>query len=78
MDYELLQAAIVVTAATFIVLYPQDSFNLALAIPLSVKTFCFNYFLMFRAWLLYRQLCRDFDSMGLPRPAFKFTPLWER
>jgi len=61
-----------------VALYPRDCLNLVLLVFLRVKVLWLNYFLMFRAWLMYRQICRDFASMGLPKPAFKFKPLWER
>jgi hypothetical protein len=61
-----------------VALYPQDCLNLVALVSLRVRALLLNYFLMFRAWLMYRQICRDFASIGLPKPAFKFTPLWER
>jgi hypothetical protein len=37
-----------------------------------------NYYLMFRAWLMYRQLRSDMAKMGMPAPPFKFVPIWQR
>lgn len=61
-----------------VALYPRDCLNLVSLVLLRAKVLCLNYFLMFKAWLMYRQICRDFANMGLPKPAFKFKPLWER
>lgn len=61
-----------------VALYPQDCLNSVALVLLRIRVVLLNYFLMFRAWLMYRQICRDLASIGLPKPAFKFTPLWDR
>jgi hypothetical protein len=59
-------------------LFPED-FALAVAYATSyAKDLTLNYVLMFRAWRLHRQTVRDFASIGLPPPAFHFTPIWKR
>jgi hypothetical protein len=63
--------------ATFVV-FPEDFALAVLYAPICVKTLILNYVLMFRAWRLYRRLAKDFASIGLPVPAFKFTPIWKR
>lgn len=72
------QAVAYAVLVGLVALYPRDCLNLVSLILLRVRMLSLNYFLMFRAWLMYRQICRDFASIGLPKPAFKFTPLWER
>lgn len=72
------QAITYAVLVALVVLYPQDFFNLVSWVLLSTRALLLNYFLMFKAWLMYRQICRDFASIGLPKPAFKFTPTWDR
>jgi hypothetical protein len=67
----------IILVATF-ALFPGD-FALAVAgVLVAVNTLFLNYLLMFRAWRLHRQSAKDFASIGLPVPAFKFTPIWKR
>ena len=67
----------IILVATF-ALFPGD-FALAVAgVLVAVNTLFLNYSLMFRAWRLHRQSAKDFASIGLPVPAFEFTPIWKR
>ena len=59
-------------------LFPGDFALAVYHVPICVKILFLNYLLMFRAWRLHRQLAKDFASIGLPVPAFKFTPIWKR
>ena len=67
----------VILVATF-ALFPGDFALTVHYAPVCVKILFLNYSLMFRAWRLHRQLAKDFASIGLPVPAFKFTPVWKR
>jgi hypothetical protein len=64
--------------AVLIFLYPVDSSNLVSFCWLWVLSRLVNYYLMLKAYLMYRRLRSDFGKMGLPFPAFKFIPIWER
>lgn len=71
------QACLLVLAA-FVVLFPVDTDIGLKFVPLWIYTRILNYYLMFRAYLMYRQLRSDFAKIGMPMPAFKFVPIWER
>lgn len=62
----------------FAVLFPIDASNGAMLITLWIYTRLLNYYLMFHAYLMYRRLRSDFAKIGMPMPAFKFVPIWER
>lgn len=64
--------------AAFIFLYPQDSINIPKYIVLWTGSRILNFYLMFRAYLMYRRLTLDMGKMGVTLPAFKFVPIWER
>ena len=60
------------------VLFPEDFALFVFFVPACLNVLFLNYILMFRAWRLHRRLRKDFASIGLPVPAFKFTPIWKR
>jgi hypothetical protein len=62
----------------FIVLFPIDASNGVTLAWLWLLTRALNYYLMFRAYLMYLRLRSDFAKLGMPMPAFKFIPIWER
>jgi hypothetical protein len=61
-----------------VALWPQDCLNVSRFTWLWVLTRILNYYLMIQAYMMYRRLRSDFGKMGLPMPAFKFIPIWER
>lgn len=67
-----------IVIAVFLALYPEDCLNASNYIFLWLATRILNYYLMFQAYMMYRRLRSDFAKMGLPMPAFKFIPIWER
>jgi hypothetical protein len=58
--------------------FPLESQYGATFIFLWVAVRILNYYLMFRAYLMYLRLRSDFAKLGMPFPAFKFIPIWER
>lgn len=64
--------------AVFVAFFPIDASNGAMYLYLWCATRVLNYYLMFRAYMMYRRLRSDFGKMGMPFPAFKFVPIWER
>lgn len=76
MDTSLL--AVLVSILAFYLLLPTDFYLFVETCILSVKVVVLNYYLMFQAWRMYRLICRDMARIGMPKPAFKFTPIWER
>jgi hypothetical protein len=81
MDFEsliYLQVTSYVVLVGLFVLFPKDCILLLAMVPLWIKAVVLNYSLMLKAWMVHRQISKDFASMGLPPPAFKFTPIWKR
>lgn len=72
-----IQAYLIVIAA-FVVLFPVDASNGVTLVWLWLLTRVLNYYLMFRAYMMYLRLRSDFAKLGMPMPAFKFVPIWER
>lgn len=68
----------ILVVLVFAFLYPIDFVNIGSYAWLWVATRALNYYLMFRAYMMYRQLKSDLGKMGMPMPAFKFIPIWER
>lgn len=58
--------------------FPEDCVIFAGLAKVWVFSRFLNYYLMFKAWLMYRQLRADMAKMGMPVPPFKFTPIWQR
>ena len=69
--------ALVAILAFYIVL-PADSYLFVELCIIRLKELVLNYYLLFQAWRFYRANCKDLARLGWPKPAFKFTPLWER
>lgn len=59
-------------------LFPEDCITAAGIAKMWLLSRVLNYYLMFRAWLMYRQICGDMAKLGLPPPPFKFVPIWQR
>jgi hypothetical protein len=81
MDFDILShpawvAWITITALA--VCFPKDAILFVLIFPLWAWTIGLNYFLMFQAWKMHRQIVKDCVKMNLPPPAFKFIPIWDR
>lgn len=76
MDASLL--AVLVAILAFYLVLPTDFYLFVEGSIISAKLVVLNYYLMFQAWRIYRLICQDMVRIGMPKPAFKFTPLWER
>jgi hypothetical protein len=61
-----------------VLMYPRDTMMLFGYLGLKISLVCLNCFLLIQAWRIHRQLCSDLAKMGLPKPAFHFTPIWDR
>ena len=61
-----------------VLVYPKDILMLFGYIGLKAALICLNCFLIIQAWRIHKQLCSDLAKMGLPKPAFHFTPIWDR
>ena len=58
--------------------FPEDCIVFAGLVKAWVYSRILNYYLMFRAWLMYCQIRADLAKIGLPVPPFKFVPIWQR
>ena len=74
---ELATAACLVTVGAYL-LYPDESYFYAEKTILQVKLVLLNYYLMAQAFLMYRKVSGEARKMGMPIPAFRFTPIWRR
>jgi hypothetical protein len=59
-------------------LFPEDCIIFAGLVKVWTFSRLLNYYLMFRAWLMYRQLRSDMAKIGMPAPPFRFVPIWQR
>lgn len=59
-------------------LYPEDCIIFAGLVKGWLQVYILNYYLMFQAWMMYRQIKADMAKMGLPVPPFHFVPIWQR
>jgi hypothetical protein len=81
MDFDAINNAQLVSwfvLAAFVVMYPKDAMMLPVYVLLRVGLVVLNCFLMLQAWRIHRQIRADFAKLGLPPPAFHFTPIWDR
>lgn len=76
MDLDLLVVLIAILA--FYLVLPADFYLLTETGIITLKLVVLNYYLMFQAWWLHRLICKDLARIGMAKPAFKFTPIWER
>lgn len=61
-----------------VLLFPADCIIFAGIVRAWVFSRILNYYLMFQAWRMYRQIRADMTKMGVPVPPFKFVPIWQR
>ncbi len=59
-------------------LFPEDCIIFAGLLQSWIRIGILNYYLMFRAWLMYQQIRSDMAKLGMPAPPFKFVPIWQR
>lgn len=76
LDY--LQATSYTVLLALFILFPKDCVLLLASALLWSRAVTLNYLLMLKAWWIYRQISKDLAKLGLPVPAFKFTPIWKR
>lgn len=71
-----------VTACLIVVsiylLYPDESYFYTEKTILQVKVVALNYYLMVQAFLMHWKISAEARKMGMPTPAFRFTPIWRR
>jgi len=67
-----------VAMIAFALLYPKDSVNIIEYARLWLKLIFLNYYMKYKAWIMYRRICSDLVKMGMPKPPFIFVPLWQR
>lgn len=60
------------------ILFPEESYFYAERTILQVKVVAMNYYLMAQAFVMYRKISAEARKMGMPTPAFRFTPIWRR
>jgi hypothetical protein len=58
--------------------YPNESYFYAEKTILQIKVVVLNYYMMAYAFLMYRKISAEARKMGMPTPAFHFTPIWRR
>ena len=61
-----------------VAMYPRQAQAIALRIHDELLLLWLNAQFLWRSWLLYRRLRRDFARLGLPIPAFRYVPLQQR
>lgn len=60
------------------VLYRDDIYDRLNWLELNCQVFWMNSQMFFRSWLLHRKLAKDFRSIGLEPPKFKFVKIQDR
>ena len=60
------------------ILFPDESYFYAEKTILQAKVVFMNYYLMAQAFVMYRKISAEARKMGMPTPAFRFTPIWRR
>jgi hypothetical protein len=73
-----LQITCYAVLTALVILYPKDCLLAPAYLGILLKLVLVNYWMMFQAWQMHRRLAADFAKIGLPMPAFKFIPIWER
>jgi hypothetical protein len=57
---------------------PDEFYFYAEKTILQIKVVALNYYLMASAFLMHRKISAEARRMGMPTPAFRFTPIWRR
>jgi hypothetical protein len=66
------------TLIVLVFLFPEDCIIFAGIAWAWALSRILNYYLMFHAWLMYRQIRADMAKLGMPAPPFRFVPIWQR
>ncbi len=62
-----------------LLIYPEETNSVVERCVLELQIMWLNFRLKRAQWRLYKQLCKDAETLGLPQPPpFKFTPIQER
>lgn len=69
---------VLVAILGFYLVLPVDFYLFVETCLITLRLVVLNYYLMFQAWRLHRLICKDLARIGMAKPAFKFTPIWER
>lgn len=67
-----------IVVVILILCYPEEAYYQAERGILLAKLFLINAYCFLVALFLYVGLLWSFRKMGLPAPAFRFTPVWKR
>ena len=59
-------------------LWPQEAYVATEYWYKQIQILVLNYYLMIKAYLIYRRIAFEMGKIGLPRPPFRFTPIWQR
>lgn len=70
--------AVLAAILAFYLVLPEDFYLLVENCIITLKLVVLNYYLMFQAWRMHRLICKDLARIGMAKPVFKFTPIWER
>ena len=60
------------------VFYQDDIYDRLAWLDLNGQVFLMNCQMFFRSWLLHRKLAKDFRSLGLEPPKFRFVKIQDR
>lgn len=74
---ELAATACLIVVGAYL-LYPDESYFYTEKTILQIKVVALNYYLMAQAFLMHRKISAEARKMGMPIPAFRFTPIWRR
>lgn len=76
--FNVIYTDICVILLALVLLFPEDCIIFAGITKAWLLSRILNYYLMFQAWKMYRQIRADMTKLGMPAPAFKFVPIWQR
>ncbi len=60
------------------VLFPRESIGFSVWLTIRVYLFTANLRLRWMSWCLYRRFKRDWESIGLQVPPFRYVPIQDR
>ena len=68
-----------VCLSALVFVFPKESYSVIATCALEIQIMVLNFRMKRIQKRLYKQLCEDAKTMGLPEPPpFKFTPIQER
>ena len=65
--------------AMLAIVFPEETYLTCMKISLEIELMLLNWKMRRMQWKLYKQLCKDAKTLGLPEPPpFKFVRLQDR